>query len=120
MTKQKTTTRGTHTTDAVEILHRRFVGDDPKRSAALAQARTSAQVAAEIHDLRTKAGFTQKQLAEIVGTTPSVISRLEDDDYDGHSLSMLHRVATALGRTLQVKFVARKAAAKRATAARST
>jgi predicted transcriptional regulator len=47
--------------------------------------------------LRTAADLSQKDLAQRVGTTQSVISRLEDADYDGHSLSMLERIAHALG-----------------------
>ena len=50
-----------------------------------------------VHDLRTQAGLTQKELAARIGTTPSVISRLEDADYGGHSLSMLRRIAAAVG-----------------------
>ena len=42
---------------------------------------------------RTEAGLSQKELAEMIGTTQSVISRLEDADYEGHSLSMLSRIA---------------------------
>jgi transcriptional regulator with XRE-family HTH domain len=45
--------------------------------------------------------MTQKELAARVGTTPSVISRLENDDYDGHSLAMLRRVAAALNRRVE-------------------
>jgi hypothetical protein len=40
-----------------------------------------------------------------VGTTPSVISRLEDDDYEGHSLAMLCRVAAALNKRVEIRFV---------------
>ena len=36
----------------------------------------------------------QKKLAKLVGTTQSVIARLEDADYQGHSLNMLGRIAT--------------------------
>jgi len=46
-------------------------------------------IAQQIYDLRMKSGLTQKQLAERVGTSTSVISRLEDADYQGYSLSML-------------------------------
>jgi len=42
-----------------------------------------------IRALREAAGLTQRELAERIGSTQSVISRLESDDYDGHSLSML-------------------------------
>lgn len=62
---------------------------------------------------RAKANLTQKQLAALVGTTQSVIARLEDADYEGHSLSMLQRIATAVNKRLEVRFVAagRKVAA---------
>jgi hypothetical protein len=40
-----------------------------------------------------------------VGTTQSVISKLEDADYEGHSLSMLKRIGTALHKGLEVRFV---------------
>jgi predicted transcriptional regulator len=58
-----------------------------------------------IYDARTHAGLTQTQLAEKVGTTQSVISQLEDADYDGHSLSMLRRVAAALQSHVEVRIV---------------
>jgi hypothetical protein len=38
-----------------------------------------------------------------VGTTQSVISRLEDADYEGHSLAMLRRIARAVGYVVQVR-----------------
>lgn len=57
--------------------------------------------------MRTEAGLTQSQLAELVGTTQSVISRLEDSDYDGHSLSMLHRIADALEKKLTLTVTAK-------------
>ena len=91
------------TSDVVEILHRRYVGDDPKRQAAIEEARVHAQVARTIYDLRTEAGLTQQELAELVGTKQSVISRLENEDYDGHSLSMLNRIARALNRRMTVE-----------------
>jgi hypothetical protein len=39
-----------------------------------------------------------------VGTTGPVISRLEDDDYEGHSLKMLQRIRVALNRRLEIRF----------------
>jgi transcriptional regulator with XRE-family HTH domain len=90
------------TTDAVGILHKRYVKGDPEREAALEKERLNADVAKMIYDLRTDAGLSQKELAELVGTTQSVISRLEDSDYGGHSLSMLRRIAGALGHRLAV------------------
>jgi transcriptional regulator with XRE-family HTH domain len=94
--------RSRSTTDAVKILHRRYIKDDPVRMAALDAERTNAQIARMIYDLRTDAGLSQRELAELVGTTQSVISRLEDSDYAGHSLSMLNRIAKALNQRVTV------------------
>ena len=88
------------TTDAMDILHRRYIGDNAERQASLEAERVHAQVARTIYDLRKQAGLTQKELAKLIGTTQSVISRLEDADYEGHSLSMLSRIATALNQRL--------------------
>ncbi len=99
--------RITRTSDAIEILHRRYYKGRPRRLAMLRQARIADAVARQIRSLREKAGLTQRELATRVGTTASVICRLEDADYEGHSLSMLRRIADALGKDLDVRFVDR-------------
>ena len=58
-----------------------------------------------IHQIRTEAGLSQRALAKLVGTSASVICRLEDADYDGHSLAMLRRIAAALNQRVEVRFV---------------
>lgn len=93
------------TTDAVEIIHRRYYEGKPDRLAGLEEARANEDVARKIAALRMEAGLTQRQLAKLVGTTASVICRLEDADYEGHSLAMLHRIATALNRRVEIRFV---------------
>jgi DNA-binding XRE family transcriptional regulator len=89
-------------TNAVEVLRNRYVKNDPKRKASVATERMNAEIARRLYDMRTEAGLTQGQLAELVGTTQSVISRLEDSDYNGHSLAMLSRIAEALHKKLSV------------------
>lgn len=98
------------TQDAVSILHGRYVKEDPERKAALQEERVNAEVARLIHDMRTSAGLSQQQLAELIDTTQSVISRLEDADYEGRSLSMLERIAHALNQKLTVVMTAREPA----------
>jgi len=98
--------RRRRTSDAVEILRRRYVGDDPERRAAVEAARVHAEVARTIYELRTEAGLTQEELAKIVGTTQPVISRLEDEEYEGHSLSMLNRIARALNQRVAILMTA--------------
>lgn len=41
----------------------------------------------------------------MIGTTASVICRLEDADYEGHSLAMLNRIAGALNRRVEIRFL---------------
>lgn len=96
-----------YTKDAVSILHRDIIGNDPKKLAMLEQERLNSQVAGDIYKIRTKAKLTQEQLANKIGSTKSVISRLEDADYPGHSLSMLHRIAFAVGQVVEVRFKSR-------------
>ncbi len=105
MTTKRTIRKHRATSDAVAILHRRYVAGRPRQEASLEEARLNAAIAQQIYDLRSKAGLTQKQLADLVGTTHSVISRLEDADYEGHSLSMLQRISQALKYRLQVRFI---------------
>ncbi len=93
------------TTDAVEILHRRYFEGKPKMLALLEEERANAEIARKIYELRTKAGLSQRALAKLVGTTASVICRLEDADYEGHSFSMLRRIAVALNRRVEIRFV---------------
>jgi DNA-binding XRE family transcriptional regulator len=93
------------TTDALAILHRRFYAGKPDRLKGLEEARANAYIAREIYALRSEAGLTQAQLAELVGTTASVICRLEDADYEGHSLAMLRRIAAALNQRVEIRFV---------------
>jgi transcriptional regulator with XRE-family HTH domain len=90
------------TTNAVQILHQLYIGEDVERKASLEQERVNAEVARTIYELREQAGLSQKELADRVGTTQSVISRLEDSDYEGHSLSMLSRIAKALNQQVRV------------------
>ncbi len=94
------------TADAVDILHRRYVKDDAERKLALEVERVNAYVARLIHDLRKEVGLNQEELADLIGTTQSVVSRLEDADYDGHSLTMLNRIAKALKQKLTVVMTA--------------
>ena len=57
-----------------------------------------------IYDLRVAAGLSQRELAERMGTTQSVISRLEEGGGVRNRIDTLARVATALGRHLVLSF----------------
>lgn len=60
-------------------------------------------VAVQLAALRKECGLSQKELANLAGTSQQQISRIESPSYEGHSLSMLRRVSEALGATIHVK-----------------
>ena len=94
------------TSDAVAILER-MVGRDRELRRRIEQATVSSHVASLIYEARERARLTQGELARLVGTTQSAIARLESADYQGHSLSMLVRIASALGARVEVRLVPR-------------
>jgi ribosome-binding protein aMBF1 (putative translation factor) len=92
------------TSSAREILRRRLYDGKPDRIAEREQTRREMSLGMKIRHLREEAGMTQKQLAAKIGTQPSAISRIEDADYDGHSISLLQKVADALNMILIIDF----------------
>lgn len=90
---------------AVQFVYDRYIKGDPTREDSFENEVLNAQIARDLYDLRTKAGLTQRQLAKLVGTTASVICRLEDADYEGHSLLMLQRIAAALHQKVEIRIV---------------
>jgi ribosome-binding protein aMBF1 (putative translation factor) len=83
----------------------RLSGSDRAIRRAIDAQKLNTRIAEMILHAREREGLTQAQLAARAGTTQSVISRLEDADYDGHSLSMLRRIATALHRRVELRLV---------------
>ena len=65
-------------------------------------------IAIKLATLRKESGLSQKELAKRAGTTQQQISRLESPSYEGHSLSMLRRVAGVLGATVEVELKTRR------------
>jgi ribosome-binding protein aMBF1 (putative translation factor) len=90
------------TTNYADVIRERLTAV-PTLAARVADAALNARIAAQIFAARMDAGLTQSQLAERVGTTQSVIARLEDADYEGHSLRLLKKIAWALGQILRVE-----------------
>jgi transcriptional regulator with XRE-family HTH domain len=91
------------TRNLAEVI-RRKLAKDPDLAAAVDAERFKSNVASEIVEARLQAGLTQEQLASRIGTHQPVIARLEDAEYEGHSLKMLERIASALGKRVEIKF----------------
>jgi transcriptional regulator with XRE-family HTH domain len=62
-------------------------------------------VSAQIRILREREGWSQKDLAERIGTTQSAISRIESPDYSSWRIETLRKLARAFDSALSVKFV---------------
>ncbi|MBD0261624.1 MAG: helix-turn-helix transcriptional regulator [Tolypothrix sp. Co-bin9] len=90
------------TNDAIKIIEK-MNHNDPEIQEMVAVASINAEVAQLIYETRIKAGLTQKELADLIGTKQPVIARLEDADYDGHSLSMLQKIARALNKRVEIR-----------------
>ena len=84
-----------------EIVERRS-RKSPTYREAFERSLHQIDLALLVREMREDAGLTQSELAAKVGTTQSVIARLEDAEYTGHSLTMLQRIASACGVALML------------------
>jgi transcriptional regulator with XRE-family HTH domain len=80
---------------------------DPVFAERFERAGEAWDVALQLAALREKAGLSQRDLARKLHTSQQQISRLESPSYEGHSLSMLRRVAEVLGVTVHVTLAPR-------------
>ena len=87
-------------------LHARLKEDlkKPRVREAYEETGVAAGVALEVAKLREKAGFSQKMLADKIGVTQQVISRLETPGKSNMTLATSVKVASALGKHLNVGF----------------
>jgi transcriptional regulator with XRE-family HTH domain len=91
----------TKTRDFTEVI-RRQLASDPVLAEMVEEEAINARIATLIYEARTEEGLTQQELASRIGSHQPVIARLEDADYDGHSLTMLKKIARATGRRLNI------------------
>ena len=92
-------------------------GDVRREYAALAE---DFELLDEILKARAAAGLTQAQVAARIGTTQSVVARLESDiGKHSPSIATLKRYASALGYRLQVRLVKDRGLTNRLTRTRA-
>lgn len=77
---------------------------DGELALAVEEEAIHADIARAVYRLRTEAGLTQTELAREIGSHQTVISRVEDADYDGHSLAIIIKIAFALNKRVDVSF----------------
>jgi len=95
----KTTRGGTHFDKLME---------DKSFKAKFDEGYKNFLISEKIAELRHKAHLTQEQLAKRIHTTKSAISRYENNGYNGYSVSLLQKIASACGADLRVSFVFQK------------
>ena len=86
------------------MFQSRPVGSDDPATPVPHPTLTDRDLGQLIYDLRTGAGLSQRELAERMGTTQSVISRLEEGGGAKNRIDTLARVAKALDRHLVLSF----------------
>lgn len=86
---------------------RRKLANNPELAAQVEEAAADRHIGTEIYELRTGLGLTQAQLAQEIGSHQSVIARLEDADYEGHTYVMLKKIAAATGTRYRGSFYAK-------------
>lgn len=91
--------------DDLDRMIEKVLKEKPHLKEGLERADQAWDIAFQIRDLRQKAGLTQKQLAELVGTKQSNIARIENADYTRYTLTTLEKVTKALKAKLEIKIV---------------
>lgn len=61
-------------------------------------------ISEKIAQLRHQARLTQEELAQRIHTTKSAVSRYESNNYQGYSVSLLQKIASACGADLRISF----------------
>ncbi|MHB0978856.1 MAG: helix-turn-helix domain-containing protein [Thermoleophilia bacterium] len=88
--------------------HDEFLARAMKRkgfAAAYAESAGEYELVRELLAARAKAGLTQEQVAECMGTTKSAVSRLEGVGKHSPSVSTLKKYAQAVGCKVEIRLV---------------
>jgi transcriptional regulator with XRE-family HTH domain len=88
----------------VDDLHKKWLRERPGYAKAYAELEDEFQLASEFIAARARADLTQEEVASRMGTTRTVISRLESGRMKP-STRTLERYARATGHKLRITFV---------------
>lgn len=88
--------------DAVELMDR-WYGNMPDWDEMVAEEELNMQIGQALYDLRNTVGLSQADLAKLVGTNQSIISKVENADYNGNAIEILKRVCFALHTKISIQ-----------------
>lgn len=92
------------TRPATQVLFDRIYRGKPQRIAELKRTREELTLGRKIRALREARGLSQAGVAKALHTKAPAISRIENADYDGHSLRILRKIADYFAQNLVVSF----------------
>src|ERR1700722_10305323 len=91
-------------------LYEELIKEDPEAREEIEEELVRIEAALQIYEMRKKVGLSPRELASRIGTSESVINRLECADYKGQTIETVRRIAIALNRHLDLRAVRMKAA----------
>lgn len=91
--------------DDLDRLTEKLLEKDPSLKEEFKKTDLALDIAGQVHDLRKRAGLTQEELANLMGTSQPHVARIESADYKSYSRKTLEKVAKALKARLEVKVV---------------
>lgn len=71
----------------------------------LRKADLALDIAGQVYSLRKKAGVTQKELANLMGTSQPNIARIESGDYKSYTWKTLDKITKVFKARLEVKII---------------
>lgn len=89
----------------MQRLFEKMTGSDPERLTSFEEEVANAEIARLVYDHREEAGLSHDALARLAGLSADTVARVEEADYEGDALAVLHRVASALGRKVEIQLV---------------
>jgi len=91
--------------DAYQWAYDRHIKGDPEMEKYFEEMGVKADITRQLYNLRDQAGLSRAQLADLVGVEESTIEDIEEADYEGDFIAMASRMANALHRRVEVRFV---------------
>ena len=91
--------------DDLDRLTEKLLKRYPSMEEEMEKAGQAIDIAYQIYDLRKAAGLTQTQLAKLLHTSQSNVSRIESAEYESYTFKTLEKVTKALKARLQIKIV---------------
>ena len=88
-----------------EDLKNNILKNNPEVKKEYTEKEPLRQIQMQIVEARIKKGLSQKELADLVGTTQSVISRLESGDEYNPSLKTINKIVRALDKKMNISLV---------------